>query len=83
VLVRCMATDGKDGAGGGETGQKSGWRKVVSYFQKPDEEEKRRRDEKHEILMERMRRSVFYDAKQSSTEKVGSIPHGLYPGNVC
>ena len=51
--------------------KKSLFGKVKSFFSKPEGEAKRLRDEKHEILMEHMRRSVFYDAKQSDTEKVG------------
>lgn len=53
---------------------KKGWKKAFSILQPPDEEDTRARKEKQEILMERMRRSVFYDAKQSTTEKVCAPP---------
>lgn len=46
------------------------WQRVKGMFSKPGEEETAARAEKAQILKERMKHSVFYDAKQSTAEKV-------------
>jgi hypothetical protein len=60
VHVRCLS---------GSPPREPWWSKL-NPFKKLDPEAKRVKDEKHEIIMERLRRSVFYDAKQAPTEKV-------------
>jgi hypothetical protein len=63
----CLSAEGDDGKP-----KKLMWWQEKNPFRKPNEEEKRIKEEKHEIIMERLRRSTFYDAKQAPEEKVCS-----------
>jgi hypothetical protein len=65
--TRQLAASGGDG--GGREDKPSWWQR--GPFKKPSPEQQKAKEEKHEILMERLRRSTFYDAKQAPDEKVG------------
>ena len=65
--TRQLAASGGDG--GGSEDKPSWWQR--GPFKKPSPEQQKAKEEKHEILMERLRRSTFYDAKQAPDEKVG------------